>query len=530
MTVMDTRVVCLRPNVACEPLFNQWYAWPYLLSPASSAMYVANYHVKLMTAFVAAPRVHVEALKKPEMLGGPFIDYPVERVPDVRDLLERTKRENRDLLELAAAIKDLDALLEHMDGTSLEPLYAKVPEPLRGRVELVYDRRNHADFRLLEELFYRSSYYKPSAQTIGLKSLDGDLRRFVLSSPRLSEPSFTCLEIPFASPLVDELARARLTPKPLGFYVDALRLPASAPLEDLFTETAPSPGHVPVTAGVRIRYFGHACLLIESRRLNVLCDPLIPYKHANGSSRYGFDDLPQVIDYVVLTHNHQDHVLLETLLQLRHRVRHVVVPASAGGSLVDPSLRLLLRHLGFRSVLSLDGLERIEFDGGSITALPFLGEHADLDVRTKAAHLIQMEGTTVLCAADSNNIEPRLYAHLAEFVGNVDVVFIGMECQGAPMSWLYGPLFTAPILRKQDQSRRLDGSNYAKAIDIVERLRPKEVYVYAMGAEPWLKFISSIEYTDTSTPIVESAKLVDACRQRGIRSERLFGPRDIHLG
>jgi L-ascorbate metabolism protein UlaG (beta-lactamase superfamily) len=31
--------------------------------------------------------------------------------------------------------------------------------------------------------------------------------------------------------------------------------------------------------------------------------------------------LPDVIDYVVLTHNHQDHVLLETLLQLRPFIR-----------------------------------------------------------------------------------------------------------------------------------------------------------------------------------------------------------------
>lgn len=38
-------------------------------------------------------------------------------------------------------------------------------------------------------------------------------------------------------------------------------------------------------------------------------------------------DLPERIDYVVLTHNHADHVLIETLLALRFRVDTIVMPA-----------------------------------------------------------------------------------------------------------------------------------------------------------------------------------------------------------
>jgi hypothetical protein len=50
-----------------------------------------------------------------------------------------------------------------------------------------------------------------------------------------------------------------------------------------------------------------------------------------------------------------------------------------------------------------------------------------------------------------------------------------------------------------------------------------------MGAEPWIRFISSIEYTTESRPIVESDRLVQECRQRGIVSERLLGAHDIVL-
>ncbi|MEO7583964.1 MAG: MBL fold metallo-hydrolase, partial [Ferruginibacter sp.] len=56
---------------------------------------------------------------------------------------------------------------------------------------------------------------------------------------------------------------------------------------------------------------------------------------------------------------------------------------------------------------------------------------------------------------------------------------------------------------------------------------PKEIYVYAMGQEPWCEFISSIKYTDESNPIVQSNKLVNLCRQRGMIAERLFGEKEL---
>jgi hypothetical protein len=114
-------------------------------------------------------------------------------------------------------------------------------------------------------------------------------------------------------------------------------------------------------------------------------------------------------------------------------------------------------------------------------------------------------------------------------VGDVDIIFLGMECDGGPLSWLYGPLLTKPLARKQDQSRRLNGSDYERGIDIINRFHPKQVYVYAMGQEPWLTYLTSIQYTEESSPIIESNKLVADCRERGIESERLFGHKEIQL-
>ena len=45
--------VYLRQNALAEPLYNQWYAWPYLVSPMTAPMYVGNLHLRLMESFLA---------------------------------------------------------------------------------------------------------------------------------------------------------------------------------------------------------------------------------------------------------------------------------------------------------------------------------------------------------------------------------------------------------------------------------------------------------------------------------------------
>jgi len=522
----------LKGNVMIEPLFNQWYAWSYLISPSTAPMYVANLHLNLMESFIIAPQVHVSALKNPANLGGPFIDYDASKIPQIKALREKTLKDNPQMLAFADAVKSLDKILaEEATGLSLEALYQKIPDALRGYVELVYDLNNHPSIRFIEGLLYHSPYYNEASQSLTLTLAEKDQRSFVFSTPRLDHGTGITLNLPFRHSGLTELFKMRNTPQPVGHVVEALgiRDDQAEVFNTFFTSEPPRARSEFKGPGVRIRYFGHACLLIESEHTSILCDPVISYPCASGLERYSFCDLPEQIDYVLITHNHQDHCMFETLLPLRHKIKNVVVPKNNGGSLADPSLKLILQNVGFSQVREIDEMETIPVEGGGITGLPFLGEHADLNIRTKIAYLINLEGNTMICAADSNNIDPHLYRNLQAFVGVVDVFFVGMECDGAPLSWLYGPLLTRPMPRKVDQSRRFDGSNFEKAIDIVERLRPSQVYVYAMGQEPWLTYLTSIQYTDESRPIVESNKLVQECRNRGITAERLYGHKEIFL-
>jgi hypothetical protein len=152
---------------------------------------------------------------------------------------------------------------------------------------------------------------------------------------------------------------------------------------------------------------------------------------------------------------------------------------------------------------------------------------SDLNILTKTCHLVKIGDFKLIFLADSRIVEPALYQHIHKHIGDVDVLFIGMECDGAPLTWLYGPLLTKKLPRDMDGSRRLAGSDCAKGMSLVDIFNPKEIYVYAMGQEPWVEFISSIKYTEESNPIVQSNKLVDICRERGMIAERLYGEKEL---
>jgi L-ascorbate metabolism protein UlaG (beta-lactamase superfamily) len=494
-------------------------------------MNITHRHLKIMQSFVDAVQVHVAAVANPKMLGGPFIDHSSDRVPEITELIATTKQNRAQMIDLAVAIEQLEDLLRaRADGHSLEPLYDCVPELLRGYVELVYDLNDHPSFRFIEPLLYRSPYYDESSQSLMLSLIKQDERPFVLSTPRLDNDTSVHLPIPFAAGAIDHLFAMKRTPRTFRWIKEQLCLPDvdDALFRSFLTEEPPHPYEQYTGDGVRWRYFGHACVLAETDGVCVLTDPVLSYTFQSNIPRYGYEDLPDVIDYVLITHNHQDHIMFETILQLRHRIKCIVVPRSTG-TMQDPSLKLLLERIGFSHVIHLDELETITAGDVSITGLPFLGEHADLDIRCKLAYLVRLGRHSLIFAADSCNLEPKLYEFVHQLVGDVDVLFLGMECDGAPLTWVYGPLITRRVQRTMDQSRRLSGSNYKRGIDIVRRFNCKQVYVYAMGQEPWLNYIMSKKYSEDSNPIIESNALLADCAAHGIVAERLFGEKEILL-
>jgi Diiron non-heme beta-hydroxylase N-terminal domain/Beta-lactamase superfamily domain len=524
----------LKPSVAFEPLVSRWYAWPFLVAPATFAMVVRNRLIPLLESFIDDPDFHRASARDPKLRGGLFVDFHGD-VAIAEELLASMRKTATHQLEFAEALVLASDLLARETGASLEPLYERLPAALRGLVELGYDLNHHASLRLIEPLLYATPLYDPGLQSVFLRPLDGDARPFVLATPHLELSSGVLVNAPFSDRVFDDLAMAREQGLPETEFEElrarvAVSCPTPSRFSELFTEQAPARSYDPCPPDVlRVRYFGHATLLIEGGGTSILTDPNVGYAGDHGVARFSFQDLPPTIDYVLLTHSHQDHVLLECLLQLRHKVKTIVVPHCNGGFLQDPSLKLMLEQMGFRSVVALDELERFPVPGGAIVGLPFLGEHCDLHIKSKLGFHVELGGYRIVCLADSNNLAPELYARMTSLLAPPELVFIGMECTGGPMSWLYGDLLPRRMRREHDHSRRLSGSNFERARRIVTQLDPRGVFVYAMGAEPWMTHLTSIAYDDSSVPIVESDRLVESCRASGKVSERLFGKREIVL-
>lgn len=520
---MSDEQLYLRPNAIIEPLVDGFYAWLLTVAPVQAAMNLAFLQVPLLESYLQSPRVHAMATKNPEMRGGYFVGIEEERAHEVRALLDSIKKDRADMLRFAEAIaKAEDLVRQGATGFDLTPLYPKLPPELAGLVEIAYDTSNQPSLHFLEPLVYESSAWTEDRQSVQLSIEPGYERPFILSTPRLSSPDVLDLRIPFRHPGLEELFGARVRPTTLGRLREALELD-DAQAGRLATLLTDRPGQAPdrhIEAGGRIRYFGHACLVLQTPEASIVTDPFIS-ADTNATGRYTLADLPDHLDLVLITHGHQDHIVLETLLQLRGRVGTVVVPRSSRGNLCDPSLALYLRHLGL-PVVEVDDFDEVSFPGGKVTATPFLGEHADLDIRGKSTYWVEMAGKSIFIGADSSGIEPALYRYIRAHLGAADLAFLGMECDGAPLTWLYQALLTKPVTKKMSDSRKLSGSNAAQAGAIVTELGAREAYIYAMGEESWLGHVMATSYNPESVQLKQVEEFLTWCSGAGVKAGHLL--------
>ena len=92
-------------------------------------------------------------------------------------------------------------------------------------------------------------------------------------------------------------------------------------------------------------WFGHSSFLLRSGGLHILIDPTFhnvfpfaipglstPFAPFPGSNLYSDQDLPN-IDWLVITHDHYDHLDEKTVKAIVNRVDHVVMPLGVGAHL-----------------------------------------------------------------------------------------------------------------------------------------------------------------------------------------------------
>ena len=130
----------LKEQVYFEPLFNSWYAWPYLLPPVQGARYMVNTHRRLMKSFINNYQLHILACQESGISGSDFLNCSEEQLEDIKKMVSYIDTDCADMVDLSDAVKELDNLLRnHKTSESIEYLYAKIPLSLKGYVEIFLD-------------------------------------------------------------------------------------------------------------------------------------------------------------------------------------------------------------------------------------------------------------------------------------------------------------------------------------------------------------------------------------------------------
>lgn len=161
--------------------------------------------------------------------------------------------------------------------------------------------------------------------------------------------------------------------------------------------------NIPVSAN-RLIWFGHSSYLIQLDGKRILVDPVF-YQAApvsfvnkafNGTEIYKPEDMPD-IDYLVITHDHWDHLDYRTVTELKDRVKKVICPLGVGEH---------FEYWGFdkRLLVELDWQENTVLDAGfAVHCLParhFSGRGLTSNKSLWASFLFETPSLTVFIGGD----------------------------------------------------------------------------------------------------------------------------------
>ena len=132
---------------------------------------------------------------------------------------------------------------------------------------------------------------------------------------------------------------------------------------------APPPQRL-ASGQLRATFINHSTVLLQVGELNIITDPIWsefaspvqfagPRRHCAPGIR--FEDLPP-IDLVLLSHNHYDHLDVDTLRRLQRRDAPTVY--------CPLGVARLVRRLGFRSIVELDWWQQQSFREAAIHCVP----------------------------------------------------------------------------------------------------------------------------------------------------------------
>ncbi|WP_345270972.1 MBL fold metallo-hydrolase [Nibrella viscosa] len=190
-------------------------------------------------------------------------------------------------------------------------------------------------------------------------------------------------------------------------------------------------------------WFGHSSFLLKTGAMNILFDPSFsgfagPVKGAirafKGSHVYDHTDMP-VIDALVISHDHYDHLDYLTVKRLRKKVKRVIVPIGVGSH---------FRRWGFPDdmITELNWNESVTLaEAITITATPahHRSNRTFKQVRKTlwASYVINADGHTLFFSGDSGY--SRHFKLIGEQYGPFDLALL--ECGQYNEKWPQSHMF-----------------------------------------------------------------------------------------
>lgn len=176
-----------------------------------------------------------------------------------------------------------------------------------------------------------------------------------------------------------------------------------------------------------IVWFGHSSYLLQIDGKRILVDPVLvraspvsfttkPFK---GTNLYRPEDMPAV-DYVIVTHDHYDHLDYKTMKALRDSIGHVVTPLGVGAH---------LEYWGFapERVTDLDWYEHCSFaDGFTFHCTPtrhFSGRGKGSNQTLWGSFVIETPSGLLIFVGGDGGYGPH-FKHIGEQFPNIDLALI----------------------------------------------------------------------------------------------------------
>lgn len=226
-------------------------------------------------------------------------------------------------------------------------------------------------------------------------------------------------------------------------------------------------------------WFGHSSSLIQTDGKRILIDPVFetasPVAFVNkpfkGTDIYKPHDMP-VIDFLIITHDHWDHLDYETVIKLKDRIRRVVCPLGVGEH---------FEYWGFDEdkITELDwGGKTTPFNGFTIYCLParhFSGRGFSPNPTLWASFMLQTPTRKIYIGGDGGY--DTHFAEIGKQFPDIDIAI--MENGQYDNDWRYIHLMPEDLVKA------------------IKDLNPGKVFTvhnskYALAKHPWTEPLDNI--------------------------------------